>query len=177
MKVIYYIIVNFIRPIWSLIINLWVMPLYGLKLMVAKPAERIKYKQRIRNWNGIHDLTDLVEWFTDEFEYKSDGVHGIFDHDNTAIEFFQKFGDCDDAALWVKRILKKNKFQAWRVWMNGNGIRNNHFDCLIHLSNGEFCLFNYGNPIYGQSFDICMTKLKSRYKGRIKGTIYFKCLW
>lgn len=177
MKVLFYIIVNFIRPIWSFLINLWVVPLYWLKLTVAKPSERIKYKQRLLNWNAIKNTLDAVMWFDEEFEYKPDGKHGIFDHDNTAIEFFQRFGDCDDVSLWVKRILKKNKYKAWRVWMNGKSIQYNHFDCLIQLNPNRFCLFNYGNPIYGQSFDACMKYLRYRYNGIIKGSVYFKCLW
>jgi len=179
----YYVIVNFLRPIWSIILNIFFVIKYT-SLYIFSKKSREKYIENKKKFDDCKIILDFNKWYKEVYSYKPDGeivIHGkhiigFLDHDNTPLEFFMSFGDCDEQGSYIKKGLKKLRYKAWRIWMKGNSLQNNHFDCLIQLSDGLFCLFNYGNNIIEKSFDTCMEKFKSQHKMFKDCNVYFKCL-
>ena len=103
--------------------------------------------------------------------YKDDGlggtpIAGILDHDNSEVEFFTIFGDCDDQAYYSKKKLKELGYKPIRYIMCPKLFsKNYHFDCLFKID-GKYALFNYGSLIHGNTLKECFENLQSLWKGK-----------
>ena len=101
-------------------------------------------------------------------------ICGMLDHENSKLEFFQKFGDCDDVSLYSCKKLKELGYEAKRVWMSGKiPFMSFHFDCLVKLGENNYMLFNYGRFVYGKDLEDCMKKLGDSWSLFKDAKIYF----
>lgn len=132
MKTLYFIIHHFIRPVWSLIFNIPIT-LYFLIIYLSSRHNREGWNENKKNYENLKTVDDLVKWFRDEYYYTSDPLGGAIDHDSTSLEFFSRFGDCDSAALYGVKALKRMGHKAHRILIWGKGenliekIKNQHY--------------------------------------------------
>lgn len=138
------VVVRIVRPLWSLVFNLWFGSKYALKYWFD-PKSRLAYEDDRRAWDSIQSLDDLVEFFRTSYKYVYDGPVGILDHDNTMLEMFISGGDCDDVALFAMRKLKKLGYDARRMYFYGLHPEFGYFDCLYTGKDGKRYMFNYAN--------------------------------
>lgn len=136
-----------------------IIPLFKMKKMKSNIA---KWKEAVKSEDS------LINFFKTTYKYKYDEIGGIADHDSFWLEWFCGFGDCDDAALYSKKALKKLGYKAFRIGLIGmGGMKNSHFDCAYYktLSDGTkiYKMFNYGNPIEGNSLENVLENFGIRY--------------
>jgi len=131
-------------------------------------ADRKLYNERRKSFWKTKNLEEICQWFNLNYEYKADLLHGFFDHDNSELEFFTTFGDCDDAALYACRALKKLGYNAKRIYMvnNTKGMQSGHVDCIVQYDAYNFMIFDYAKPIYGNTVEECMEQLCNRWYAR-----------
>lgn len=155
---------------------------------------RKTYKARKAKWVQAQESYDnLINFMLNDYHYHGDPLAGFFDHDSSWFEWIMKFGDCDDAALYGKKALKKLGFEAYRIGIMGLKYRKRyvdsktnlvkekltnklsaHFDCLWVLrgSKGEIkdvYLLNYGKVINGKTIDEAIDNLSLNWRNFPKG--------
>lgn len=159
-KILFWIGSQILRPIYSTLFNLIIfIPFYGLKFLLSKKA-RANYFIGKHAYDNINTYDKLLQYFSTTYKYKYDLFKGFLDHDNTYLEFFMSFGDCDDMANFAKRKLKQLGYHdVIRVNMLGKSMSSGHVDCY-YKKDGRHHLFNYGKVITENSLDNCMKKLK-----------------
>lgn len=158
------------RPIWSNIIKFlfWII---CLVIFLRNSTKAKLCELSAKQFDQIKDLGELCNYFRDKFKYSYDGYKGIFDHDNSRLEFFMRGGDCDDMAVYAKRKLKEFGYKPVRVFMmSGEDLKSGHMDCFFEIDNKYF-LFNYGRLIEGTDLGNCISNLNNFYYNR---GLYFK---
>lgn len=181
-KTIMVLVHHLLRPIWGT----WWKTLYfiviGLSLLLSKKL-RVIYKRNKNSWQCINTLHKLESWFKLRFVYTYDGWKGIFDHDNSWLEWYTLFGDCDDMGRMVQKKLSSLGFEAFRVGILGDKINSWHYDCAFKHNNAWY-LFNYGNKVFGTDTEGCVEKLEFLFRAEngeslfpVGKTIYWKCLY
>jgi hypothetical protein len=135
-------LVKFIRPTFESPLK-FIFFLITLFQVIFIKGIRDNYVKNTKLWKDICNISKLNSFFRD-IKYKEDGPYGIMDHDNSRLEFFTSYGDCDDMGRYSYEKLKELGIKAHRIFIQGKNIFSNHFDCLFELNN-NFFLFNYGN--------------------------------
>jgi len=130
-------------------------------MYMSQKTIRKRYKSNKKSYDEIKTLEELQDWFRLKYRYSSDVWNGLADHDNSQLEFFIKFGDCDDMAFYAKKKLNELGYNTKRVYMM-RWKYNGHADCFF-TSNNEICLFNYGYIKKGNSLEECIAQLPRNY--------------
>lgn len=174
-----------LRTIWANLFGLFTAIGYGFKFIFSKKARK-NYKDNKSNWKNIRDMIDLKNFIKNIYIYKYDGPKGIFDHNNFGIEWYQKFGDCDDVANWVckkiKELFPKEKIEYCAVY----GFADLkalfwHYDVIYKFKeNNSYHLFNYGKMNSLEKIEDAgktMTNIYSSMYPNIKNMKVWKCNW
>lgn len=157
---------------------------------------RKTYKEHKAKWDEAQKSYDnLINFMLNDYHYHGDPLAGFFDHDSSWCEWIMKYGDCDDAALYGKKALKKLGFEAYRIGIMGLKYRKKvvdkktntvtekltnklsaHFDCLwvLRNENGEIAdvyLLNYGKVVNGKSIDEAIDNLSLSWRNFPKGHV------
>jgi hypothetical protein len=162
MKVRLYKLAIKLRPIWAHryfgIIGFWFCAYY--LFLFIKDFKKPYFQERDRIWQSYFTcitISELKAWFRDEYKYHADAGGGAFDHDNSPFEAFIRFGDCDDAAMFAMRKLRKLGYKARRVYfIDAKDVKQNHVDCVFETKVGlgtVYNLWNYGKVLGAVSED------------------------
>lgn len=131
-----------------------------------------EYSVLLNRWlDACKDKESLISYFTRQYDYKYDLIGGFMDHDSGLHEWVIGNGDCDDMALYSKKVLKSLGYESYRIgimWFPKYKLPILHFDCLTinRDDNGnviEARLFNYGNEIVSSSIEEVLYTLTGRY--------------
>ncbi len=161
---------HFIRSLWSnYIFGLFFFLYYFFKTVFSRKTREI-YKNNISLYNKILNVDELIYFFKNNYKYSYDLGRGAIDHDNSKYEFFYKFGDCDDMALFSNKKLRKmskneNITNISRVCIMGKWLKNWHYDTL-YAHKESFNLFNYGNIKTASSVDNTFDNLNGTFRDK-----------
>ena len=164
--------------------------------MINAGLSRKTYKDHKAKWDKAQkSYDDLISFMLNDYHYHGDPLAGFFDHDSSWFEWIMKYGDCDDAALYGKRALKKLGYEAYRIGIMGlkyrkkyvdkttNTIKEKivnklsaHFDCLWVSRDQnnkikEVYLLNYGKVISGKTVDEVIDDLSDTWRNFPKGHV------
>lgn len=162
--------------------------------LIYAALSRKTYKERKAKWLKAQESYDnLIAFMLNDYHYHGDPLAGFFDHDSSWFEWIMNFGDCDDAALYGKKALKKLGFEAYRIGIMGlkynkrvidqktNTVKEKmvnrlsaHFDCLWVTRDSEgnitdVYLLNYGKVVHGKTVDETINNLSNTWRNFPKG--------
>lgn len=176
---------HFIRVIWANLFGAFVHLYYAFKMRVDKVMYQ-DYREHQDEWNQIVTLEELIAYVKTTYFYSWDGYKGLFDHNNFSLEWFYKFGDCDDIGYYVCKKLKaifENELEY--CCMRGFADLSAepkfwHYDCVFKFKGSDdYQLFNYGDVKTGKTLkelDFIMEKLyNENYK--FKKMVSWECKW
>ncbi len=167
---------HFIRPIWALYLLKFIFFIIYCYKYITDDKIREKYKKNKKEFLEIKDLSYLIAFYRNNYIYKWDSLNGVLDHDNSKLEFFCEFGDCNDMGSYSSLILKKLNFNAKRIGILGDkGITSWHYDCLIKENDKKYVLFNYGDIIISNSIENVIKELNKEWDNYWKNIKYWKC--
>ena len=176
MKIVMFIIHHTFRTLWSVIIGFF----YAIGYFLIHLSDK-EWKTKKLKWDNIKSLDELTAFFKDDFEYKWDGKNGILDHDNSIWEFIESYGDCDDAAKFAAKKLRKIGYKAWRIGIFCRKTRSWHYDCMFVGSVGNqkyYYLFNYGKVLSGKTKEeVLLAFCRSWVNYPEDKTVYWRCFW
>lgn len=167
---------HFIRPIWSALFKGIYFIFSLFKLLNKKNRE--KYKTNKNFYNSIDCIETLQNFFRTVYNYEWDGWRGLFDHDNSELEFLIDFGDCDDVATYSLKKMKlfKGIKKCFKVGLIGPRINSWHYDTYFETDTGCY-LFNYGIFIKGNSLKDCIDNISGWDLFPLGKTKFWRCFW
>ena len=171
---------HFLRVIWANIGKFFVWDGYKFAHIFSKKVREV-YKANLEKWNKIDSFMGLVSFFQNDYKYKWDGPKGIFDHNNSKLEFFTKFGDCDDVGFYackkLKEIYKDNIEECFVIGFAQLDKKFWHYDCCFKVKNKNYYqLFNYGRVLIGNTLEEATEKMQNNYKSyNLTNLKYWKC--
>jgi len=163
-----WIVYNILRII-PIVLFSWLFFIYYFILYLI---DNKTYSEKLEKWQeACKDETSLKNFFLVCYKYKYDLVKGFVDHDSSKFEWIFSYGDCDDAAKYAKKAMRKLGYESYRIgilWFPKKKFPKLHFDCLtvIRDENGnikEAKLFNYGYEIVSTTVDEALYTLTGRY--------------
>lgn len=164
---------HYLRPLWNYTIKGLYFTIYKIKLQ--NEINKNLYKINKTLYDNLKSLDQLNYYMRKSYKYKYDGPFGILDHDNSDIEFFTTWGDCDDVAKYALKYIEKNTQvfkNFYKIGLKGNSISYLHFDVYFEKENKCY-LFNYGRNIVGNNLEECLNQLETKFnsnysKDRVK---------
>jgi len=144
MKILYWFIHHLIRPVWSIIFNIPVS-IWLLAWYLFDETTREIYSENKSLWGEIDSLEKLRVFYDANYKYN---YEGFFDRDNFSLEWFIRWGDCDDMARWGVKKLRALGYKATRIFMWGKGqgiiekIKNQHYAIIVE-KDSDLWVLNY----------------------------------
>lgn len=177
MQILMFIVHHTFRTLWSMIIGL----IYAVAYWFIHFKSH-SWKENKKKWDEIELLPDLILFFSDVYQYKWDGKGGLFDHDNSIWEFLVNFGDCDDAARFAAKKLRKLGYKARRVGFFCLKTKSWHYDCMFTgvVDDGKthYYLFNYGKVLSGKTKKEVLQEFYKNWSNYPEGkTVCWQCYW
>ena len=176
---------HFIRVIWANLFGVFAHWYYAMKMRTDTDAYG-QYWEHQDKWNHISSLEELQAFVRTDYEYKWDGYKGFFDHNNFSLEWFYKFGDCDDMGYYAYKKIKSlygDKLEYCRMRGYADLTAKPafyHYDCVFKFKDsGDYQLFNYGKIKTGKSLkelDNIMEKLYDK-SYEFKKMVSWDCYW
>jgi len=151
----------FIRKLLAMPIGLIYSAVWLFKY-ATNESIRAVYKINKADYDKIKRLPDLIDYLK-KVKYVWDGPKGIFDHNNSDIEYFVSGGDCEDTAMRAYRKMKGFNIKCGLVLIIGEGNGDVHVDC-VYKTGLEYCLFNFGLPILSLNIESLVKLLWINHK-------------